>query len=1119
MSKPQVHQFHSGTAFGDAITNGMFYVQKLLRKIGFQSEIYAEHIAPDLEGRIKHFSRYESDPGNAIIVHHSMGHDQIGWIEKLEDKKLLIYHNVTPVSFFEEGSFLRRYALKGREMLHELKPLMSAAAGDSEENAGELTACGYLEPLVLPALLDRQKIADGAWNERLVQEESRHHVILFVGRIARNKCQHDLVTMAAALRRYTRRDFKLVLVGGYDRNDSYYQSLAKQIEDQNLQEIVRLTGKVSDEDLRAWYRAASVYVSMSEHEGFGVPFIESMAFDLPIVAYSCHAIPGVLGEAGLLFEKKDMEWVPALVAEVLENRSLRRNILRAQRRRLSAFSEPEILRQLKKFLESAGIPTRDSLSHGNGVQPAAYTPPKWQFEGPFETSYSLAVVNRNLALAMHELERGHVALWPTEGAGDYTPKAEDLNRHPQTIELYKRARKGSQADVVVRNLWPPRLSDADGLINLSAFAWEESVIPTEIINEINSSVDGVLVPSEYCKKVCVDNGIRVPICIYGHGWDHLDALEPEEHNAKLSGKRFRFLHVSSGFPRKGIDILISAFETGFAQDSSTELVLKTFPNEHNNVAEILSRLRDYNPDVADRIIWINRDLPAGSIKKLYADCHAFVSPTRGEGFGLPMLEAMALGLPIIATSNGGHADFCTERTSWLVSCAPSPSKSHLRTFNSYWQEPDLKDLVAKMQTVRNASTEELKKKLKNAKLVSSKFTWAASALAAAEFVRYINNEKPFDAPPCKVAFVTTWNARCGIAKYSEYLVEHLRRRQNIDLIVLSDSGSTPLQPDESWVSRPWWQSFKDDPSSTRALEKAIAKNRCASIVIQFNFGFFNVRYFGELLDRLHDAGRVVIVCFHSTHDVDKPDLRASLSEIIPALSRCHRLLVHSMVDLRRFYNWGLSKNVALFPHGIEPRTPHSKQELRRRFGLSGGPIIATFGFCLPQKGLVETIEAFALLKREYSAARLLMLNALYSEEASRDTADACRMTVEKHALSESVTINNEFLPESVCLDYLDACDIVVFAYGMTGESSSAAVRTALRSSAKVLCSRVSIFDDVKEVVSFSENASPGEILCSIRSILSDPAKHGLIENARINFLRESRWEACATRLEAMIQRS
>ena len=69
----KIHQFHSGTAVGDAITNQMLLLRNNLRKAGYDSEIYAEFVADGLKSEIHNFSSYKGNPDNILIVHHSMG--------------------------------------------------------------------------------------------------------------------------------------------------------------------------------------------------------------------------------------------------------------------------------------------------------------------------------------------------------------------------------------------------------------------------------------------------------------------------------------------------------------------------------------------------------------------------------------------------------------------------------------------------------------------------------------------------------------------------------------------------------------------------------------------------------------------------------------------------------------------------------------------------------------------------------------------------------------------------------------------------------------------------------------------------------------------------------------
>lgn len=137
-TKKSIHQFHSGSAYGDAVTNGMLFTKKLLIELGFHSKIYAEHVAPEYENEIEHFSKYKSNENNILLLHHSMGHDQDKWIESLVDQVILVYHNITPEYFFEKGSLFYNYSLKGRKQLDLLKKKSIASIGDSILNTQEL---------------------------------------------------------------------------------------------------------------------------------------------------------------------------------------------------------------------------------------------------------------------------------------------------------------------------------------------------------------------------------------------------------------------------------------------------------------------------------------------------------------------------------------------------------------------------------------------------------------------------------------------------------------------------------------------------------------------------------------------------------------------------------------------------------------------------------------------------------------------------------------------------------------------------------------------------------------------------------------------------------------------
>ena len=148
-----VHQFHSGTNVGDAITNELLQLRRVLRRAGRPSEIFAEFVGQGLESEIRPIAEYRGDPDALLLVHHSMGFDGFDRIAALPDRKLLRYHNITPPHFFSHPH-LRSYAEKGRVQLREYRPQVELALGDSEYNRRELVRVGYKYTGVLPICFD-----------------------------------------------------------------------------------------------------------------------------------------------------------------------------------------------------------------------------------------------------------------------------------------------------------------------------------------------------------------------------------------------------------------------------------------------------------------------------------------------------------------------------------------------------------------------------------------------------------------------------------------------------------------------------------------------------------------------------------------------------------------------------------------------------------------------------------------------------------------------------------------------------------------------------------------------------------------------------------------------------
>ncbi len=361
MKYKAIHQFHSGTAPGDAVTNAMFFTQGLLRDLGFESKIYAEHIPREIASRVCRFQSYRSAADQALLVHHSMGHDRTDWILANPEPMLLVYHNITPAKYFAKESCFGRYSEIGRKQLELFRPVMKGAICDSEFNAQELRVLGYERPAVIPLLLDVEKIRAAPWNVSIPQTQADLFTMLFVGRINENKCQHHVIEVFRHLQDMLERPAQLIFIGDYQAAGDYYPFLLQETE---CSGDIRFLGKVPAPELYGWYRAADVFLCMSEHEGFGVPLIEAMVFDVPVIAYKSSGVPQTLGGAGLLVGEKHPPEIAALINVLAGDRAFRRAIIRKQRERVRDFHPARITSQLSKALQEMGIDPAGAVSGG-----------------------------------------------------------------------------------------------------------------------------------------------------------------------------------------------------------------------------------------------------------------------------------------------------------------------------------------------------------------------------------------------------------------------------------------------------------------------------------------------------------------------------------------------------------------------------------------------------------------------------------------------------------------------------------------------------------------------------------------------------------------------------------
>lgn len=348
---PAVHQVVPEFAYGDAIGGETLALRKLLRSWGLRSEVYAKTIDRRLGDSVRPVAAMASEvkPRDLVLGHFSIGHDFWEGFGGLPGRKVLRYHNITPAEFIEPvHPEVAERCRRGREQLAALAPRMELGLAVSAYNALDLEQAGCPSTAEMPILMDMSRLSTPPDPLVLHRFGDGPPVVLHVGRMVPNKKLEDLLKTQYWLSRLVP-GVRLLLVGNQKGMEPYLAGLRDLMARLRVPGV-HLVGHVSNAALNAYYQLAGAYLCLSEHEGFCVPLIESMHFGLPIVAYGAAAVPGTLGDGGILLMDKDPVETAEVVARVLTDDDLAAELARRGRERLEAFQPDAVAEVFRQVL-------------------------------------------------------------------------------------------------------------------------------------------------------------------------------------------------------------------------------------------------------------------------------------------------------------------------------------------------------------------------------------------------------------------------------------------------------------------------------------------------------------------------------------------------------------------------------------------------------------------------------------------------------------------------------------------------------------------------------------------------------------------------------------------------
>lgn len=263
------------------------------------------------------------------------------------------------------------------------------------------------------------------------------------------------------------------------------------------------------------------------------------------------------------------------------------------------------------------------------------------------------------------------------------------------------------AIVAVHHYVPgPKQNRVDRGVDVARTMFETDSLPATWIPRL-IDLDEVWVPTEFNLETFVRGGIPesrlriLPMTL------DFELYRPGVRRLELPGTRgFTFLANFDFTDRKAWDALLDAWAAAFAPDDDVCLVLKCVSLHRDTTPEtIRARIDAHLAGRATAPIVVNTDvLSVADVPRLYAACDAYVLASRGEGWGRPYMEAMAMGLPTIASRWSGNLAFMDDTNSWLVDGrvveVPAAAQQHTPLYRGqHWFEPDREALVAELQAV------------------------------------------------------------------------------------------------------------------------------------------------------------------------------------------------------------------------------------------------------------------------------------------------------------------------------------------------------------------------------------------------------------------------------------
>lgn len=550
----------------------------------------------------------------------------------------------------------------------------------------------------------------------------------------------------------------------------------------DLADIVVLGRALSDGDVPRLYASANAYVAATSGEGWGYPYMEAMASGLPTIATRWSGNLEFMNDTNSLLVNVE-RLIPAVDPYVGDMNGQRwaqpsASHLAAQLRvivddaaRASALAARGLsdMRTVWTW-ERAATVVRDRLtelaasgasrsgrrsSQRTRTGATAATTVRW--EGPQFTHASLGLVNREVCRELLKQPEFDLIVRPTQ-SHDFTPADAHFRPLVERLELVGTNGEWAPAAVHVAHQYPPDFNAPQEGAWVLVQPWEYGGLPGEWIPIIRDQVDEYWVYCSWQRECAIESGVPTDkIALIPLGVDPARYRPDGPRYPLTTSKKTKLLAVGGIIPRKGMDLLVETYLRTFTAADDVCLVIKGLSsrwayNGNSGQSDFAALPALAAAEGAAEIEFIGDTLDDDAIASLYRACDVFVAPFRGEGFGLPIVEAMASALPVIVTHAGPVFDLCDADSAYLVPAGQSAVSASMAgtepgRLGFWWADPDTEALSRQLRYVV-AHPDEARAVGTRARVrVLERFTHARTAMHVAERLRVLSQRAPVRTAP------------------------------------------------------------------------------------------------------------------------------------------------------------------------------------------------------------------------------------------------------------------------------------------------------------------------------------------------------------------------------------